>query len=73
MPEGKKFSAIDSIEVLQDTDELLVGRGNFISRVFKSILLSALQPPSGKCRITGFYVDPTIERLIIEYDDTPMP
>lgn len=73
MPRGKKVSELDSTVLLKDTDELLIARGNIVSRVLKSIFLSALQPPSGKCRIVGLYVDPTIGRIVVEYDDVPMP
>ena len=31
------------------------------------------KPPSGKCRITNLYVDPDTGKVVVEYEDTPVP
>jgi len=28
-------------------------------------------PPPGKCKVVNIYVDPSTNKLVIEYDDTP--
>ena len=30
------------------------------------------QPPSGKLKITNIYVDPVTEKVVVEYEDTPV-
>ncbi len=30
-------------------------------------------PPSGKCRVVNVYIDPATGRVIVEYDDVPIP
>ncbi len=30
-------------------------------------------PPSGKCKVTNFYVDPATGKLVVEYDNNPEP
>ena len=29
-------------------------------------------PPIGKCKITNFYYDPAIDKVVWEYDDQPV-
>ena len=31
------------------------------------------KPPSGKCRVTNLYVDPSTGKVVVEYEDTPVP
>lgn len=31
------------------------------------------KPPSGKYRVVNFYVDPVTGKLVVEYEDTPVP
>lgn len=30
-------------------------------------------PPSGKCKVKNFYVDPATGKLVVEYDNNPVP
>lgn len=39
---------------------------------FNITLKDLSKPPAGKCKTTNIYVDQTIERTIVEYDDEPV-
>jgi hypothetical protein len=44
----------------------------------KSISLPTLAPieltaPAGMCKIKNLYVNPVTEKLVVEYDDIPVP
>ena len=47
----------------------------FTDAILAAAGLSELKsvPPSGKCKVTNIYVDPVTGKVIVDYDDTPVP
>ena len=53
--------------------DLPVGAHVVEEKGVKHIELSSIfVPPSGKCRVTNFYVDKVTHKLVVEYDDGVM-
>jgi len=46
----------------------------FVGEQFEDITAGAKiesNPPSGECKVTNLYVNPTSGKLVVEYDDVP--
>lgn len=67
--EKPTFPAAQDGYIFRETDTgfVFVSQGGEWTRVIEN------DPPSGKCRVTNLFVDPDTDRLIVEYDDTPVP
>lgn len=57
--------AVEKVVVLNATNKIPV------AEMPDDVILS--QPPSGKCKVTGLYVDPATGKFVVKYDDTPVP
>ncbi len=68
---GKKVSELPEKTSFDDSDLVIVFDPSD-SKVKRSTIkqLRMSSPPTGKCRITNLYVDPSAKKLVVEYDDS---
>ena len=66
----KKLSELPTTEVL-DGGELLYVVKDGADKNVKASVLQISNPPTGMCKVTNIYVNPTNGKLVVKYNDTP--